>query len=74
MIEYDEVITVKYIASTKKQTNTIATNVTSTASVNCHNIKIKVCYILHTVLLAIMLLLITNIIWYHYAKKYKNGK
>ena len=67
MIECDEIITVMDIASTK-MTNTIATNVTSTASVNCHSKKVKDCYILHTVLLAVMLLLIITIIGYHYAK------
>ena len=67
MIECDEIITVMDIASTK-MTNTIATNVTSTTSVNCHSKKVKDCYILHTVLLAVMLLLIITIIGYHYAK------
>ena len=45
--EYDEVITVIDIISTKKA---IATNVTSTASINCHSKKVKDCCILHTVL------------------------
>ena len=67
MIECDEIITVMDIASTK-MTNTIATNVTRTASVNCHSKRVKDCYILHTVLLAVMLLLIITIIGYHYAK------
>ena len=67
MIECDEIITVMDIASTK-MTNTTATNVTSTASVNCHSKKVKDCYILHTVLLAVMLLLIITIIGYRYAK------
>ena len=52
--------------STKK---TIATNVTSTGSINCHSIKVRDCHILHTVLLATILLLIIIIICYHYAKK-----
>ena len=39
-------------------TITIATNVKSTASINCHSKKVKDCYILHTVLLVIILLLI----------------
>ena len=52
--------------STKK-TITIATNVMSTASINCHSKK--ECYILYTVLLAIILLLITTIICYHYAEQ-----
>ena len=41
--------------STKK-TNTIATNVTSTASINCRSKKVKDCYILHTVLLIIIII------------------
>ena len=36
--ECDKIITVMDIASTKK---TIGTNVTSTASINCHSIKVK---------------------------------
>ena len=51
--------------STKK---TIAINVTSTASINYHSIKVRDCYILHTDLLAIILLLII-IICYHFAKQ-----
>ena len=34
-----------------KKINTIATNVTSTASINYHSKKVQDCYILHTVLL-----------------------
>ena len=64
MIESDEIITAMDILSTK-MTNTIATNVTSTASINYHWKKGKDCYILHTVLLVIMLLLITIIICYY---------
>ena len=45
---------------------TIATNVKSTASIKFHNIEVRDCCILHTVLLAIMLLLT---ICYHYAKQ-----
>ena len=55
-----------------KNTNTEATkntNVTSTASINRHIKKAKDCYILHTVLFVIILLLITTIICYHYAKQ-----
>ena len=47
--------------------NTVATNLTK----NCHSKKVRYkfdCYILHTVLLAILLLLIITIICYHYAK------
>ena len=49
--------------------NTIATNVTSTASINFHSKKVKNCYILKTVLLVIILLLIKTIIFYDYAKQ-----
>ena len=66
MIEFDEIITVMDTVSAKK---TIATNVTGTASISCHRMKVKDCYILHTVLLAIILLLIIIIICYHYAKR-----
>ena len=62
--------------STKK-TNIIATNITSTASINCHSKKVRDYYILHTVLLVIILLLIITIICYHYAKQrgiIQNGK
>ena len=51
------------IVSTK-MTNTIATNVTK----NCHSKKVRNCYILHGVLLAIILLLLITIICFHYAK------
>ena len=51
--------------STKK---TIATNVTSTAAINCYSKKVRDCYNLHTILLAIILLLIIIIICYYYAK------
>ena len=66
--ECDEIILVMDIVSTKK-TNTIATNVTSTDSINCHSKKVSGCYVLHTVLLAIILLLIITIICYLYAKQ-----
>ena len=65
MTECDEIIIVMNIVSTKK---TIATNVMSTASINCHSIKVRDCYILHTALLAVILLLIITIC-YHYAKR-----
>ena len=51
----NKIISVMNIASTKI-TNTIATNV----SINCHNKKVRYkvdCYILHTVLVVIILLL-----------------
>ena len=66
--ECDEIVIVIDNLSTKK-TNTIATNVTSTTSINCHSKKIRVCYISHAVLLAIILILIITIICYHYAKQ-----
>ena len=47
-----------------KMTNTIATNVTK----NCHIKKVRNCYVLHTVLLMIILLLVNAITCYHYAK------
>ena len=68
--ECDEIIIDKDNVPTKK---TIATNVTSTASINCHSKKVRDCYILHTVLL----LLIIIIICYHFAKQkgtIENGK
>ena len=57
------------IVSTK-MTNTTSANVMSTALINCHNKKVRYkidCYILHTVLLQIILLLIITFIYYHYA-------
>ena len=68
VIEYDETTTVLDIVSTKK-TNTIATNVTSTASINCHSKRVRDCYIFYIVSLVIMLLLIITIICYYYANK-----
>ena len=53
--ECDEIIIVMDNVSTKK---TIATNITSAASINCHSKTVRYCYILHSVLLAIVLLLI----------------
>ena len=66
--ECDEIVIVMDIASIKK-TKTIATNVTSTASINFHHKKVRDCDILHTVLLVIVLLLIITIICDHYAKQ-----
>ena len=59
--ECDEIEIVIENLSTKK-TNTIATNVTNTASIHCHSKKVRDYYILHTVLWAIILLLIITII------------
>ena len=64
--ECDEIIIVMDNVSTKKA---IVTNVTSTASINCHSKKLKDCYILHTVLSTVILLLVIIIICYHYAKQ-----
>ena len=68
MTECDEIVIVIDNLSTKK-TNTITTNVASTASINCHSKKVRDSYILNTVLLAIILLLIITIIFYQYAKQ-----
>ena len=57
MIECDEIISVIDIEPTK-MTNIMARNVTR----NCHSKIVKYCYIFHTVLLAIILLLIIAII------------
>ena len=51
------------------QQNTIATNIEISNSITCHSKKVKDCFILHTVLLAIMLLFIMIIICYHYANQ-----
>ena len=64
MTNYDEIV----IVMNNLSTNTIATSVTSTASINWDNKKVRDCYILLTVL-AIILLLIITIISYHYAKQ-----
>ena len=61
--ECDEIVSVTDIVLSKK------TNITSIASINCHSIKVRDCYILHTVLLVIMLLLIIIIFCYHYLKQ-----
>ena len=68
VIKCDKIITVFDIRSTKKANN-IAINATNTASINCHSIKKRDCSILHTALLAIMLLLIIIVICYHYVKQ-----
>ena len=61
VIEWDEIISVMDIVSTK-MTNTIAKNVTSTASINCHSKKVRDCYILHTVFISDLI----TIYNYHY--------
>ena len=68
MTKCDEIVIAKNNLS-KKKTNTIATNVMSTASINCHTKKVRDCYILHPVLLATILLLIITAICYHYSKQ-----
>ena len=67
---WDGTIHVKDIVSTK-MTNTIATNITSTAPINFHSEKVRYkidCCILDPVLLVILLLLVFTTICYHYAK------
>ena len=66
--ECAEIITVMDIVSVK-MTNTIAINVTSTASINRHSKKVRDSYILHTVLLVIILILIIIIICYYFVKQ-----
>ena len=76
MIECVEITIVMDTIITKK-TNTIATNVTSTVSINGHGKKVIDCYILQTVVLAIMLLLVINIVCYYFANQkgiIQNGK
>ena len=63
VITYDEIISLMDIVSTKNA-NTIVTNI----SINCHSEKIRDCFILHTVLLTIILLLKIAIVCYHYTK------
>ena len=67
----DETLIVMNSLSTKKSITiaTKKTNITSTASINCHIKKVSDCYIFHTVLLMIILLLKITIICYHYAKQ-----
>ena len=67
MTACDEIIYVMKTASTKKA-NTVAANM----SVNHFDKKIRYkidCYNLRTVLFAIIFLMITTIICYHYARK-----
>ena len=66
MARCDEIIIVINNVPTKK---TIGTNVPSAASINCNSIKARDCFILHTILPAIILLLITIITCYHFAKQ-----
>ena len=48
----------------QRKKHTVATNVMSTASINCHNKRVRECNIFHTVLLVIILLLIIVICCY----------
>ena len=76
MIECVEIAIVMDTIITKN-TNNIATNVTSTVSINCHGKKVRDCYILQTVVLAIVLLLVINIVCYYFANQkgiIQNGK
>ena len=68
MNECDEIVFVIDDLPTKKM-NAITTNAMSTASINCHSKKVRDCYILHAVVIAIIFLLIITVIWYHYAKQ-----
>ena len=67
VIACDEIISVMDIASSKI-TESISRNIMSTASINYHSKKVRDCYILHTVLLVVILLLIITISCYQYAK------
>ena len=62
-IEFGEIVSVMDLASTKME-NTISTNVTKIVIVKRYKFD---CYILYTVLSAIILLLIITIICYHHA-------
>ena len=53
----------------QKKTNPETANVISTASINCHRKKVRYFYSLHTVLLAIILILKITIICCHYVKE-----
>ena len=66
--ECDEIVIGIDNLSTKR-TNAVATNLTCTVSVSYYSKKASDCYILHTVLLAIILLVIITIICYHCAKQ-----
>ena len=68
MTECDEILVAMNNLPTEK-TNTIATNVLSTASINCHSKKVRDCYILHKVLSVTIIRLIITVICYHYVKQ-----
>ena len=67
MTKCDEIMIIYNLSA--KKTNTIATNVTSTASINYHCKTVRDCYILHAVLLVIILILNITTICYHYPKQ-----
>ena len=64
-MESDEIITTMDSTSTKI-TNTIATNVSSATSINCHSKKVRDCYI---VLIVVIFLLITITVCYYCTKQ-----
>ena len=68
VIQCDEITTVMDIILTNVA-SAIATNVTCTASINCHSKKARDCFIFHTIILVIILLLIIIIICYYYANQ-----
>ena len=68
MIACDKIVSVMVGIVSMIITNTIAANVSINSDVEKVRYKID-CYILHTVLLGIILLLIITMIWYHYAKQ-----
>ena len=57
MTKCNKIVFVIKNLSTKKA-NTITTNVTTTALINCNSTKARDCYTLHTVLLILITLLI----------------
>ena len=60
MIACHETMPIIDVASTK-MTNTTATIVTKTSSINCHSKKVRDCHIMHKVSSAIKLLLTISI-------------
>ena len=69
IIVIDNVSTEKTNTTATTETNAIATDAKSTASINCLSKKVKDYYIFHTVLLVIILLLIIFICYYYVKKK-----
>ena len=66
--ECNEILIVIDNVTTNAKT-TKKTNAMSTASINCYCKKVRDCYILHTVLLVIILILKITIICYHCARQ-----